>query len=129
MHRVLAPCGVAVISVPNEALINRLKRIVFGVPLGRRLVAGGYDVSRAMDEEWHLHAFGRARLEEALGNPFGIETLVGIPSRLMPLRLVARLRRSPRPTDRFPFSTAVRAGRRHLDLTAPTRRLNRRQAS
>jgi 2-polyprenyl-3-methyl-5-hydroxy-6-metoxy-1,4-benzoquinol methylase len=120
MHRVLAPGGVAVISVPNEALINRLKKIVFGVPLGRRLVAGGYDVSRAMDEEWHLHAFGRARLEEALGSRFGIETLVGIPSRLMPLRLVARLRRSPRPDRSIPLSTAVRAGQRRLDVTAPT---------
>jgi len=91
MHRVLAPGGIAVISVPNEVLINRIKRIVFGLPLGSRLVAGEYRVSKAMDEEWHLHAFGRARLEQALAGRFGIETLVGVPSRLMPLRLVARL--------------------------------------
>ena len=91
MHRVLAPGGIAVISVPNEVLINRIKRILFGLPLGSRLVAGEYRMSRAMDEEWHLHAFGRARLEQALAGRFGIETLVGVPSRLMPLRLVARL--------------------------------------
>ena len=91
MHRVLAPGGIAVISVPNEVLINRIKRIVFGLPLGSRLVAGEYRVSKAMDEEWHLHAFGHARLEQALAGRFGIETLVGVPSRLMPLRLVARL--------------------------------------
>ena len=91
MHRVLAPGGIAVISVPNEVLINLIKRILFGLPLGSRLVAGEYRMSRAMDEEWHLHAFGRARLEQALAGRFGIETLVGVPSRLMPLRLVARL--------------------------------------
>jgi SAM-dependent methyltransferase len=91
MHRVLAPGGVAVISVPNEVLINRIKTIVFGLPLGSRLLAGEYRVSDAMDEEWHLHAFGRARLVQALADRFGIETLVGVPSRLIPLRLVARL--------------------------------------
>ena len=96
MHRVLVPGGVAVISVPNEALINRMKRIVFALPLGSRLLAGEYKVSEAMDEEWHLHAFGRARLEQALAGRFGIETLVGVPSRLMPLRLVARLQRRSR---------------------------------
>jgi SAM-dependent methyltransferase len=96
MHRVLAPGGVAVISVPNEALINRIKKVVFGLPLGGRLVAGEYRVSQAMDEEWHLHAFGRARLQRALADWFGIETLVAVPSRLMPLRLVVRLNRAIR---------------------------------
>jgi len=103
MHRVLAPGGVAVISVPNEALINRIKRIVFGLPLGGRLVAGEYKISEAMDEDWHLHAFGRARLEQALADRFGIETLVGVPSRLMPLRLVARLQSARRLRSRSSF--------------------------
>ena len=98
MHRVLAPGGIAVISVPNEALINRVKKMLFGIPFGPRLVAGGYRVSRAMDEEWHLHAFGRARLEQALTDRFCIETLAAVPSSLMPLRLVARLQhRRPSP--------------------------------
>lgn len=96
MHRVLAPGGVAVISVPNEALINRIKRFVFASPLGSRLVSGEYKVSEAMDEEWHLHAFGRARLEQALAGRFGIEKLVAVPSRLVPLRLVARLQQARR---------------------------------
>jgi ubiquinone/menaquinone biosynthesis C-methylase UbiE len=97
MHRVLAPGGIAVVSVPNEALINRLKELVFGLPFGRRLLtagAGEYQVSEKMDDEWHLHAFGRGRLEQALAGRFAIERLVGVPSRLVPLRLVARLQRT-----------------------------------
>jgi hypothetical protein len=81
--------------VPNEALINRVKGLVFRVPFGRRLVGGGegqYQVSEKMDDEWHLHEFDRARLERAVAGRFTVEELVGVPSRLMPLRLVARLR-------------------------------------
>lgn len=99
MRRVLAPRGFAVVSVPNEALINRVKGIVFRLPLGRRLVGGGggaagdggYRVSEKMDDEWHLHEFDRARLEQAVAGRFAIDALVGVPSRLLPLRLVARL--------------------------------------
>jgi SAM-dependent methyltransferase len=91
MRRVLAPGGFAVVSVPNEALINRVKALLFRLPLGRRLVAGDYQVSDKMNDEWHLHEFDRARLERAVDGCFTIDALAGIPSRLMPLRLVARL--------------------------------------
>ena len=94
MRRVLAPRGFAVVSVPNEALINRVKGVVFRLPLGRRLVGGGagaYQVSEKMDDEWHLHEFDRARLERAVAGRFTIDALIGVPSRLLPLRLVARL--------------------------------------
>ena len=95
MRRVLAPAGWAVVSVPNEALINRVKAMLFRLPLGRRLVAGGgaggYQPSEKMDDEWHLHEFDRARLERAVAGRFAIDALVGVPSRLVPLRLVARL--------------------------------------
>ncbi len=82
--------------MPNEALINRVKGLVFRVPLGRRLVGGGgagdYRVAEKMDDEWHLHEFDRARLERAVAGRFTIDALVGVPSRVLPLRLVARLR-------------------------------------
>lgn len=98
MRRVLARGGFAVVSVPNEALINRVKGIVFRLPFGRRLVGAGgegaesgYRVSEKMDDEWHLHEFDRARLERAVAGSFALDALVAVPSRLMPLRLVARL--------------------------------------
>jgi 2-polyprenyl-3-methyl-5-hydroxy-6-metoxy-1,4-benzoquinol methylase len=97
MRRVLAPRGWAVVSVPNESLINRVKGVVFKLPLGRWLVGGGdgqYQVSQKMDDEWHLHEFDRARLERAVAGRFTIDALVGVPSRFLPLRLVARLRPS-----------------------------------
>jgi SAM-dependent methyltransferase len=97
MRRVLAPGGHAVVSVPNEALINRVKGLVWKMPLGRRLLGGsddGYQVSQKMDDEWHLHEFDRARLERAVAGQFTVDKVVGIPMRVMPLRLVARL--SPR---------------------------------
>ena len=94
MRRVLAPGGFAVVSVPNEALINRVKGVVFRLPLAGRLLrggAGGYQVSEDMTDEWHLHEFDRARLERAVAGLFAIDALVAVPSRLVPLRLVARL--------------------------------------
>lgn len=96
MRRVLRPAGWAVVSVPNEALINRVKAMLFRLPLGRRLVAGGgeggYQPSEKMDDEWHLHEFDRTRLERAVAGRFTIDAIAGVPSRLAPLRLVARLR-------------------------------------
>jgi ubiquinone/menaquinone biosynthesis C-methylase UbiE len=96
MRRVLAPGGHAVVSVPNERLINRVKSLVFRLPFGRRLLGGderegGYRVAEHMEDEWHLHEFDRARLAAAVAGSFAIDAVVGIPSRMMPLRIVARL--------------------------------------
>ena len=93
MRRLAAPGGRVVVSVPNEALINAVKQAALRLPLGRRLLRGeGYEASERMDDEWHLHSFGRALLEELVARDFTLEELCGIPSRLVPLRFVARLR-------------------------------------
>jgi SAM-dependent methyltransferase len=94
LRRVLRPGGHAVVSVPNEQVINWLKRVAFALPLSRRLIAGdagGYQVPLRMDDEWHLHAFSRARLEAAVDGQFLMREVVWIPSRVLPLRLLARL--------------------------------------
>ena len=93
MRRVLKPNGFAVVSVPNEDLINRVKQVVFALPFGRRLIGGGedgYTVADKMDDEWHLHAFSLDRLLLSAGSVFRVDRVVGVPSRLMPLRFVAR---------------------------------------
>ncbi len=93
MRRVLKPDGVAVISVPNEDLINRVKDAAFRVPGVRRVVeAAGYDMVDHMEDEWHLHEFDRAMLQATVEGMFEIEKLRGVPSRAFPLRYVARLR-------------------------------------
>lgn len=92
MRRVLAPGGVAVVSVPNEELINGIKSAAFKVPGVRRVVAmSGYEMADHMEDEWHLHEFDRNKLEECVDGAFRVDTLRGIPSRVLPVRWVARL--------------------------------------
>ena len=54
------PQGVAIVSVPNELWINRIKRIlihlgIFDWLLHRREEYGR--MPERMEDEWHLHAF------------------------------------------------------------------------
>lgn len=94
MRRVTATGGLAVLSVPNEDLINHAKQVAFRLPFGRRLLGGGsdgYQVSEKMDDEWHLHAFGKERLLAAIGDHFRVQRLLGVPAGLLPLRYVAQL--------------------------------------
>jgi len=94
MRRVIRDDGVVVVSVPNEDLINQVKRAVFALPVVGRLARGGgdgYQVSEKMDDEWHLHAFSRAMLEELTVGLFRVTSAVGVPSTLVPLRWVVRL--------------------------------------
>jgi ubiquinone/menaquinone biosynthesis C-methylase UbiE len=93
IRRVLRPNGLAVISVPNEDAINRLKRTAFRIPGVRRLVgASEYHMADHMEDEWHLHEFDRAMLEDVASGLFEMETLASVPTRVLPLRYVARLR-------------------------------------
>ena len=95
MHRVLKEHGVAVVSVPNEALINQLKSLVFSIPGARLLVdkISGYDNPEHMEDEWHLHEFDKEELEASVSGLFKIIKFHGIPLRASPLRWVAKLRK------------------------------------
>jgi SAM-dependent methyltransferase len=93
LRRVLRPRGIAVLSVPNEPLINRLKaglrrcRLFDRVMCSRR---AGYAMPERMDDEWHLHAFDLGRLRAVVPGGWRLTRVVGVPFRWLPLRWVVR---------------------------------------
>ena len=94
MVRVLKPTGVAVVSVPNESLINTLKlwlrRLgLFGLILQSR---EGYQSPVAMDDEWHVHSFDMPMLHRIIDGAMVIEAVEAVPWRWLPLRYVVRCR-------------------------------------
>jgi len=90
MARAMASGGIAVISVPNEKVINRLKAVLQRLRIFRILFP---DMSRKMDDEWHLHAFDEALLRETVSGLFEITDIEPVPYRWLPIRLVSRLRK------------------------------------
>jgi ubiquinone/menaquinone biosynthesis C-methylase UbiE len=92
--RILSPKGIAVISVPNELWINKIKRIlirfgIFDCLLHRQ---GGYDkMPERMEDEWHLHTFLLEEWIHLFKNFFRITHLKRIPFFWLPLRYVMRL--------------------------------------
>lgn len=91
IRRVLKPGGVAVLSVPNEVLINRAKALVRRLGLWRLVMRGSdYDMPERMDDEWHLHAFDLAGLRALVPPTMTITRVVGVPAGLLALRWVLR---------------------------------------
>ena len=105
MHRIVAGGGVAVVSVPNERLINTLKAMLrasglYRVLLGAR--SGDYQMPERMDDEWHLHVFDLAGLLALIPPGLRVTHIEGVPFRWLPLRYVVRCesRISPFPRPR-----------------------------
>jgi ubiquinone/menaquinone biosynthesis C-methylase UbiE len=93
MRRMVAAGGVAVVSVPNERLINTLKAMLrasglYRVLLGSR--SGDYQMPERMDDEWHLHVFDLAALLALIPPGLRVTRIEGIPFRWLPLRYVVR---------------------------------------
>jgi ubiquinone/menaquinone biosynthesis C-methylase UbiE len=92
--RILNYQGIAVISVPNELWINRIKRVlirlgIFDWLLHRR---GGYsEMPKRMEDEWHLHAFPLEEWLTLFNISFRMTRLRKIPFFWLPLRYVVRL--------------------------------------
>lgn len=77
-----------VVSIPNEANIDRAKRFIRRVPLLRTVLRS----LAAESNEWHLHQFDLSFLRRISEGTARIERLQGIPNNLMPVRYVALLR-------------------------------------
>lgn len=90
---VLTDDGIAVVSVPNEHVINRLKSILKAMGLFRLLFPGMAD---HMEDEWHVHVFGKAMLLDLCSKAFFVERIDAVPFSFLPIRLVARLRPKPK---------------------------------
>jgi ubiquinone/menaquinone biosynthesis C-methylase UbiE len=93
MRRIIAGGGVAVVSVPNEKLINTLKAVLrtsglYRVLLGSR--SGEYQMPERMDDEWHLHVFDLAGLLALIPPGLRVTHIEGVPFRWLPLRYVVR---------------------------------------
>jgi ubiquinone/menaquinone biosynthesis C-methylase UbiE len=79
IHRVAKPDARVVVTLPNERLINLTKRAVLLLGL-KRWIAGGYDMSDDMLDEWHRSEItlgwmrrvcrGRFRIVEHRSVPF-----------------------------------------------------------
>lgn len=94
IRRVLTRDGVAVVSIPNEDLINRIKGRLLDNPVGRLLLLdqfSRYHASKKMDDEWHLHSFSLPMLKQVCDGLFAVESLSAVPFAPMPIRYVARL--------------------------------------
>jgi ubiquinone/menaquinone biosynthesis C-methylase UbiE len=93
MRRIVADGGVAVVSVPNERLINTLKAMLRASGLYRVLLgvrSGDYQMPERMDDEWHLHVFDLAGLLAMIPKGLRVTRVAGIPFRWLPLRYVVR---------------------------------------
>ena len=89
--RVLKPGGVAVLSVPNELLINRAKVLVRRLGLWRLVMRGSdYEMPERMDDEWHLHTFDLRAFRALVPPTLTITRVVGVPAAALALRWVMR---------------------------------------
>ncbi|MBI1826547.1 MAG: class I SAM-dependent methyltransferase [Planctomycetes bacterium] len=83
MRRLLRPTGRAIITIPNDHLIESLKRTIVQtglshLPMFRRISWGG--------DEFHLHRWTLAEASELISREFAIHRCVAIPSRFLSIR-------------------------------------------
>jgi SAM-dependent methyltransferase len=92
MVRILRSDGIAVISIPNENLINSLKKWARRLGLFRFFSGTdeGYRSPQAMDDEWHIHHFNLGCLRNLLVDLMVVEEIKAVPWRWLPLRYVVR---------------------------------------
>jgi ubiquinone/menaquinone biosynthesis C-methylase UbiE len=94
MKRTLDPQGVAVISIPNELWINRIKRILIRIGIFNLLLRrkGEYkEMPIRMEDEWHLHTYSLETWLNLFEKSFKVSQVKRIPFFWLPLRFVARL--------------------------------------
>ncbi|MGH7504549.1 MAG: class I SAM-dependent methyltransferase [Longimicrobiales bacterium] len=86
--RVAGPAGRVIVSIPNEANIDRAKKVL------RRLLPfrGVLRTLASEGNEWHIHRLDLTALRRMVRGVARIEGLRAVPNALLPLRYVASLR-------------------------------------
>jgi len=97
--RVMESDGAAIISVPNEFLINRIKTIMVSLGLFKWFFQSkgseSYpEMPQRMEDEWHLHAFTLEEWLRLFRRSFRVTRTKGIPFGWIPLRYVFCLEKS-----------------------------------
>lgn len=93
MARVATADGCIVITIPNEALIDRAKAVISRLGLSGLLLSGNGGEGEAYDSpdeanEWHLHSFNLPLLRRVTADWLIIRRVIGIPFAFLPLRYV-----------------------------------------
>jgi ubiquinone/menaquinone biosynthesis C-methylase UbiE len=95
--RILKHQGIAVVSVPNELWINRIKRVLIRFGIFDWLLRRGGEYGKMperMEDEWHLHSFSVDNWLILFSNFFRVTQLRRIPFFWLPLRYVIQLEKS-----------------------------------
>ena len=81
--------SIIVISIPNEKLINQIKKVLQKIRIFNFLFP---NISKKMDDEWHLHSFDLKKIKNLIFNDYKIEKIKSIPYNFLPLRYVVKLK-------------------------------------
>ncbi|MBU2579476.1 class I SAM-dependent methyltransferase [Candidatus Parcubacteria bacterium] len=81
--------SIIVISAPNEKLINRIKVVLQRMKIFNFLFP---NISKKMDDEWHLHSFDLKKIKNLIFDDYTIEKVRGIPYNFIPIRYVFKLK-------------------------------------
>lgn len=103
MVRILEPKGRAIVSIPNEQLINRIKRVLIRLRIFHWLMTrrGEYqEMPEKMQDEWHLHTYPLKDWLDLFKRFFSVVRLKKIPFFWLPLRYVVQLEKQGRPSGR-----------------------------
>ncbi len=99
VRRVLRDDGKLIISIPNEDMINFIKRTLkklrlfyFFLPQHSKEMED-HQISDDMTPEWHLHKLNLNVLKEMLKNYFVIIKYKGIPFNFLPIRYVIQCKK------------------------------------
>jgi len=85
--KIARPNSIVVISIPNERFINNLKKILIRLKIFLVLFP---NISKKMDDEWHLHSFSLDLLRRFTRGKLKIKEIKPIPLRFFPIRYVVK---------------------------------------